>query len=66
MKLYFHIITHFLRNGKNKMSMTAISVALCITSVSTITTAFESIMNPTKLEEKPKIIDYGLKRPLDN
>ena len=58
------------------MSKTAISVTLCINglitgllvnlSFKTITTAFESIMNPTKLEEKPKIIDYGLKRTLDN
>ena len=60
--------------AKNKMSKTAISVTLCINGLITgllvdlsltITTAFESIMNPTKLE-KPKIIDYGLKRTLDN
>ena len=57
------------------MSKTAISVTLCINGLITgllvklsltITTAFESIMNPTKLEEKPKIIEYGLKRTLDN
>ena len=57
------------------MSKTAISVTLCINGLITgllvdlsltITTAFESIMNPTKLEEKPKIIDYGLKRIRDN
>ena len=57
------------------MSKTAFSVTLCINGLITgllvdlsltITTAFESIMNPTKLEEKPKIIDYGLKRILDN
>ena len=61
--------------AKTKMSKTAISVTLCINGLITgllvnlsltITTAFESIMNPTKLEEKPKIIDYGLKRTLDN